>query len=96
MSLKNFLLQSIRREAKKAILAVEPDHKQLNISREALVSLIERIPASERSEAENSLIDQHNKIQALRDKSDKMETLIKSKNSDKELSKIDATFNSVP
>ena len=96
MSLKNFLLQSVRRDAKKAILAKAPEHDQLNISRKALVSLIERIPENERSEAEKLLIDQDNEIQVFRDQSNELETLINSKKSDKELSKINATFSPDP
>lgn len=92
MSSKSFILREIRNRAAAEIYSVHSHHGQLNAAREALVSLIERIPVEQRTEAENALIAQHADIQVFRARSNELEALAEAAQSEQELAAIEISF----
>jgi len=85
-------LREIRNTAAVEILAVQPEHRQLNASRAALVSLIERIPVEQRTPAETALIAQDWQINAIRTRSNELEARANSAQTEQELAAIEISF----
>jgi hypothetical protein len=85
-------LREIRNTAAVEILAVQPEHRQLNATRAALVSLIERIPVEQRTPAETGLISQDSQINAIRARSNELEALADVAQTEAELVAIEITF----
>ena len=89
---KSIKINDIKRETGLAILGFHPTHKQLNSMREALVSLIERIPVEQRTPAETALIAQDSQINGVRARSNELEALAAAAQTEQELAAIEISF----
>lgn len=89
---KSIKINDIKRETGLFILGSHPTHKQLNASRAALVSLIERIPVEQRTPAEIALISQDGQINAIRARSNELEVLANAAQTEQELAAIEISF----
>ncbi|MBT9548622.1 MAG: hypothetical protein IV090_24725 [Candidatus Sericytochromatia bacterium] len=85
-------LREIKSRCAFEILAVQPQHKQLNIARAAIVSLIERIPVEQRTPAEIALLSQDVQINSLRDRSNELEAQAEAAQLETELVAIEISF----
>ena len=92
MSSKQFILREIRSKAAVEILAVQPQHRQLNQLRAVLVELVGEIPEEERSESMNTLTASDAQINAIRTRSNELEDLAEACQTEEELAAIEITF----
>ena len=86
------MLREIRNTAAYHILSVAAEYRQLNAQREALVSLIERIPAEQRTAEEAALLTQHEQIEGFRARSNELESATEAAQTLEDLRAIEISF----